>query len=239
MRRFIALFALVGVCGVASQSPAAVVLSSTWTYSAVDDGSSTDSANVFTSPLAVASASLPGYSSTTSGTYYTIADSAAISGNFIQSRQGVLASRVEGALIVDFVTDTAAPYSASGAFSGTGGETQLESYLWDNTTNSYLYDAVQVSIGAPGAFILGGANGNALNYFTGSLTGTLTPGHSYLWVGTGLSDARFGADLGAEASGTVSLTIGTIPEASSAMVWSLLGITVGGACWSKRAAWPG
>ena len=60
---------------------------------------------------------------------------------------------------------------------------------------------------------------------------TLLAGHSCRWLGTTETQAYPSPDVGAEASGNVSLSIGTaaVPEFSSVIVWSLVVMTLGGA----------
>ncbi len=92
-------------------------------------------------------------------------------------------------------------------------------------------------------FTLGEENGDDVpfgNYLTGSLMGNLTIGHTYVWTSDALI-ASLGSSLGASASGDVSLKIvdivdngGAVPEATSFLIWGLLGLTVTGCGWNRR-----
>jgi hypothetical protein len=239
MRRFVAVLSLQLVCGLASQSPGAVVISYSQTDAGVSDGVSFPLQESLDTGGAVVSASLPGYSSTTTSSFSTAGNSAVLSESFDQPhREGNTNGYDQSYFDVYFSSDVDVPYGASGSYSNSGGFTNLTSYLVDRTTFTYLFFNYQYSQGGPAAFSLGGTAGNLDNFFLGSLTGTLLAGDVYEWWGGGVSQAYPVADLGAAASGGVSLTIETlsaVPEASSLIVWSLLALTIGGARWWQRA----
>jgi hypothetical protein len=239
VRRLTTFMLLLGGCVLTSPASAAISISSGETYSEVSDQQGGyNYADLFNSSGAIATASLPGYISQTTTAYSTVGNSAIFSGAFNQSRQGNFGGYSYGALLVYFSPDTNLPYAAGGSYSNTNGFTYLYSYLYDYTTNTYPFVSDQESQFGPDSFTLGGAGGDYINTFTGSLTGTLTAGDSYLWIVNAYTQAVPTADLGAAASGSLSLTIGTIaavPEFSSVIVWSLLALTIGGAGWWQRA----
>jgi hypothetical protein len=210
---------------------AAVVIGFDETFAQVSNGATTVSDDQLNTQGTVAAKTLPGYSSTTTSLY----NSAGLSGIFAQSRVGNFLGFAYGFARVDFSTSVNVPYTATGGFSNSAGFTVLQNYLFDFSTSTYLYYSEQDSVGAPAAFTLGGTAGNYYNSFSGSLTGTLLVGHSYQWYGVGYTYASPVADGGAAASGGVSLTLGSVPEQSSLIVWSLLALTIGGACWWKRS----
>jgi hypothetical protein len=239
MQRVFFLFALLSVCGLASQASAAVVISFDNTTAEVTNGTTYSTQSFDNTGGTVASASLPGYSSTTTSNFSTVGNSGAFSASFVQARGGdVVFGYSNGYAYVEFTPSANVSYTASGTYSNSGGFTYLVSYLFDFTTNAYTYYNYQESVGGPATFILGGTAGNYGNYLQGSLTGTLLAGHTYQWLGQGATEAYPTADLGAEGSGGVSLTIGTaaVPEVSSALVWSLLALTIGGTCWCQKSA---
>jgi hypothetical protein len=238
MRRLIALLSLLGVCGLASQASAVVLISVDETYAQVSNGSSEDTANLVNTGGTVAIATLPGYLSTTTSNFSTAGDSAVFSGGFVHARQGDQFGSAYGFVAALFTTDTDVTYSARGTYSSSDGDSGLVSYLYDNTTSISLYSSYQESFYGPAAFNLGGTAGNYGNAFSGSLTGTLLAGHSYTWLGAASTGGYPVSDLGAAAGGNVSLTIGeaAVPEASSVIVWSLLAVTIGGACWWRQSS---
>lgn len=233
MRRLIALFAFAGVCDLASPAPAVVLIGIDQTYAQVSNGSSSNTADPVNTGGTVAIATLPGYSSSTVSNFSTAGDSAIFSADFIHSRQGDQFGIAYGFGAALFTTDVDVAYSASGAYSSSNGDSGLVSYLYDNTTSAYVFSSYQESFYGPAVFILGGTAGNYGNSFTGSLTGNLLAGHTYIWLGAASTGGYPASDLGAEASGNVSLTIGTVPEASSAIAWCLVALTAGG-WWQKR-----
>ena len=235
MRRFVALLSLLSVCGLASPTTAAVVIDYDDTFAQVSNGSTlSNTSDQFNTGGTTASVGIPGYSSTTTSNFSTPGNSATFSGMFVQSRGGDLNGFSYGSLYVAFSTDVDVPYTASGSYLNSSGYTRLFSRLYDFTADSYPYSSFQDSIGVPAEFNLGGASGNNSNLFQGSLTGTLLAGHNYIWSGETYTQAYLNSDLGAEAGGNVSLTIGVVPEASSMIVWSLLALTIAGASWWKR-----
>jgi hypothetical protein len=226
MRQFIVFLSIFGVCGLSTEASAVVLISQAGTMAQVN-GPSYDDDLLLTTPVAVANAFIPGYSSTTTGNYSTAGNSASFSGTYFQSRSGDLNGLSLSQTYVNFSTDVNVPYTASGSYGNIGGFTQLFSYLTDTTASTYLYYGYQQSVGGPAAFNLGGAGGNYDNSFLGSLTGTLLAGHTYQWYVNAYTQAYPDADLGAAAGGSVSLTIGTaVPEVSSIIVWSLLAVTL-------------
>ena len=231
---------LLSGCVLASPASAAISISGGETYSEVNDQQGgSNYADIFNPSGTIATAGVPGYLSQTTTNFSTAGNSASFSGAFVQSRQGYFGSYSYGAFLVYFSPSTNLPYAASGSYSNTNGYTYLYSYLYDYTTNTYPFISDQESQGGGAAsFTLGGAGGNYANNFAGSLTGTLTAGDSYLWVVNAYTQAVPTADLGAAASGSLSLRIGTtaaVPEFSSVIVWSLLALTIGGAGWWQRA----
>jgi hypothetical protein len=241
MRRFVALLSLPLVCGLASQSSGAVVIGYAQTDAGVSDGVSFPLQESLDTGGAVVSASLPGYSSTTTSSFSIAGNSAVLSESFDQPhREGNANGYDQSYFDVYFSSDVDVPYSASGSYSNTSGFTNLTSYLVDHTVFTYSFFNYQYSIGGPAAFSLGGTAGNLDNFFLGSLTGTLLAGHVYEWWGGGVTQAYPVADLGAAASGGLSLSIGeaAVPEFSSVFVWSLLALTIGGAGWWQRRSLP-
>jgi hypothetical protein len=232
---------LLSGCVLASPASAAIAIIGGETYADVGSGSpdfNSNSSDLLNPSGTIATASVPGYFSQTTTNFSTVGNSASFSGAFDQSRQGNFIGYSYGALLVYFSPGTNLPYAASGSYSNTNSFTYLYSYLYDYTTNTYPFISDQESQGGPASFTLGGTGGNYSNTFTGSLTGTLTAGDSYLWIVNAYTQASPTADLGAAASGSLSLTIGTVaavPEFSSVLVWSLLALTIGGASWWQRA----
>jgi hypothetical protein len=106
--------------------------------------------------------------------------------------------------------------------------------LIDVDTLTYVFRSEQSNIGGVTLLTLGGTAGNDYNILSGSLTGTLLAGHTYIWNGFAQTQAYPTEDGGATGSGDVSLTIGAVPEVSSAIVWSLLGLTIGGTIWLQK-----
>lgn len=234
MRRFVISLSLLVVCGLAMRSSGAVVISYAQTDAGVSDGVSFPLQESLDTGGAVVSASLPGYSSTTTSSFSTTGNSAVLSESFAQPhREGNANGYDQSYFDVYFSSDVDVPYSASGSYSNSSGFTNLTSYLVDRTTFTYLFYNYQYSVGGPAAFSLGGTAGNFDNYFFGSLTGTLLAGHVYEWWGAGVTQAYPGADLGAEAGGGVSLAIGAaaVPEATSVFVWSVLVLLIGAVSW--------
>src|SRR6476620_1741327 len=238
MRNYLIALLIVGVCGVASDAPAAITISSNETYAAVDDfGGNSNVVNIPNTGGTVATATVPGFLSQTTSNYSTFGNGASFSGTFDQQRGGGnVFAYAFGYLHVFFSTNLTVPYSAAGLYSNSNGYTETGGYLLDLTTSSYLYyNDQQNSSNAFAAFTLGGLGGNVSNSFTGSLTGALLAGHSFEWFYSGYTQARPTADLGAVASGSGSLSIANVPEASSLIVWSIFALTMGGVCWWKRS----
>jgi len=238
MRRFMVLLLLAGVSGWASNARAAISITGPQTFAYVTDGSSTNQDYVLTVG-GTATATLPGYSSTTTSAFSTVGDSAVFSSVFDQSREGLYGSSSGGIASTNFSSDVDVPYVASGTFLSSNGYPALGGYLYDSTTSAYLYNSVQRS-SSGAAFTLGGTDGNYYNYFSGSLTGTLLAGHNYIWAASASNIAFPGTDDGATTSGNVTLTIGTpqvpvVPEPSGIAIWSLMALGVAG---TRRFARP-
>jgi hypothetical protein len=238
MRSYLIALLIVSVCGIASESPAAISISLDRTYAAVDDGAGGSNAvNITNTGGTVATATLPGFFSQTTSNYSTFVNGASLSGTFDQQRRGdnVFAYSF-GYLQVFFSTDVNALYSAAGLYSNSAGFTEFGGYLLDVTTSTYLYYSDQLNSSTlPAAFTLGGLAGNSGNTFTGSLTGSLIAAHSFEWFHSGYTQALPTPDGGAIAGGSGSLAIANVPEASSLIVCSLLAMTFAGAGWWKRS----
>jgi hypothetical protein len=236
MGRSIVWFFCLGVTGWATEASAVVLISGDYTDAFVSDGTAPSDAAYFDTGGTTAVATLPaGYSSTTDSSYATSGDSASFSATFFHLRQGDFFGQAYSQINVNFTSSLAAAYSAAGSYSNSAGYTNLNSYLFDGTTSTYLYFSSQESLGAAAAFNLGGGDGNVSNSFSGSLTGLLLPGHSYQWSATISTSAFPDPDSGAAADGGISLAISTVPEMESAMVWACVWIAAGGALWRQKA----
>lgn len=234
MRRFITLILLLCVCGPAAKSSAAVVITFDDTQAWVVDGPSSDTDDQMNTGGTTAIATLPGYSSTTTSLF----NPGLMAGSFVQTRGGDYISYSAGEVTVQFTTDTNASYTASGIYSNSGGLTKLGGSLIDVDTLTYVFQSEQSNIGGLTFLTLGGTAGNDYNILSGSLTGTLLAGHTYIWNGFAYTQAYPTDDGGAAASGDVSLTIGAVPEFSSAIVWSMLALSIGGARWWHKRTLP-
>jgi hypothetical protein len=162
---------------------------------------------------AIAIATLPGSFSETTTSFSLIGDSASLASTFTQSRLGSQNAYSFSDTYLEFTTDVDVPYAASGTYANSNGLTFLSSLLNDITTSTKLYDSTQSNDSGPAAISLGGPS--ASRNFSGSLTGTLLTGHLYGWEVTAYTQT-FDSDSGAQAAGTLSLLIGTVPEPSSA-----------------------
>jgi hypothetical protein len=233
MRRIFAPLIAIGFCASASTMYAAVLITLDETYSEVKGSGNNNPVVLFYTGGTVATATLPGYSSVTTSSF----GQALFSSTFDHSRGGARYGYATSAVQVDFTLDANVSYAATGNYSSTGGYIDFFSYLYDTTSNSYLYYSQQDSSAAPASFVLGGTAGNYYNDFEGNLSGTLLAGHSYEWAGRAYTQADPNADGGATGSGGTSLTFGpaAVPEISSAIIWSLLALTIGGAGWWKRS----
>jgi hypothetical protein len=221
----------------ASSAFAAISIFNDYTDAYVSDGTNQNDSYYFNTGGTTAIATLPtGYASQTDSNYSTFGDSAAFTAVFNHLRQGDFFGQAYSQIEVDFTTAVAGAYTASGAYSNAGGFTIFSSFLYDSTANAYVYNNYQESIGAPASFVLGGTGGNSSNTWSGSLTGTLPAGHSFQWSTIVATVAYPTADSGALAGGGVTLTIqAAVPEFSSAIVWSLLAVTMCGTIWWQRS----
>jgi len=135
-----------------------------------------------------------------------------------------------------FTANANTTYDLAGWFNVTAGgsfyhgDASFRSVLKNVTTGVSLSESSQRSIsGIPGAnFVLGGSQGS-FNFLTGSLTGNLVSGDQYEWAWYANLTSR--GDDGASALGNLTLTIdaATVPEPTTFVVWSLLGLTITGA----------
>jgi len=114
------------------------------------------------------------------------------------------------------------------------GHTLLASYLYDGTVNAYAYNSVQKVSGDSG--LLAWAAVMAIRTTRSRKSRrSLVAGHSYSWSTTAFTQAYPDPDTETPANGGVSLAIAPVPEFSSVFVWSLLGVTIGGAGWWRRS----
>ena len=234
MKRAIQLLCVLGILELASSTFGAISIFNGYTDAFVYDGSTYVDSPSFNTSGANQNATLGGYSSTTSTVYSTSGDTASFTAAVAHVRQGDFSGEAYSQIQVDFVPANGGTYTAAGVYLNSSGYTLLSSYLFDSNTSSYLYNSSQESLGGPASFTLGGTSGNYNNNFTGSLTGSLVPGDSYTWAATIFTVGFPDADAGASPEGSVSLSIAPVPENSSAVVWSLLGLVVGATTWWMR-----
>jgi hypothetical protein len=246
MNRVIAVLCCVGFLSIASNALGVITLTPNGMSTQADvfyPFQQHDQTIVSTNPgVAVASSPGSSYLSTTTGSFVSIGDSATFTTTFDQKRLGTRFDQASGVFSANFTTTVPVYYFISGYYENSGGQTNLSAHLWHGLVVSDML-SVQESFGGPELFTVGGYGGNFYNQFSGSLSGILLPGETYTWIASTYSRAEPTDDLGAVASGTVTLTIGpavgAVPEASSVIVWSLLSLSIGGIGWwqkRKRAA---
>jgi hypothetical protein len=133
---------------------------------------------------------------------------------------------------VTFVLDANVGYSLDGAYTALdaiGQYVHFFAYLYDNTSDAYVFNSDQSSLSTPNeSFTLGLSGGDYNNDLIGSLPGTLVAGHGY--------DFTVHADIGdydshnvaAAASGFVNLIF--VPEPTTALLLAsgLLGLAARG-----------
>lgn len=222
----------------ASSASAAVTVTYAQTNAGVERSSDHDSQSYHSLSGDTATATLlPGYSSVTTSDFSSAGDSASFSVAFSQAR-GALYGYAEGDAFVEFSISADVAYSLAGQYANTAGWTSLSSSLYDMTAGNLFFFNVQQS-NVSDSFTLGKTEGSHYNWLEGSLTGTLLAGHSYRWIVSAVSEEFLAAESGATASGGATLLIGepetaAVPEASSLVVWSLLGLATGGGAWWRR-----
>jgi hypothetical protein len=226
------------IAGLAAEASAAISIVNSGSIAAVSDGTNPpDGENVATGK--VTATLFDGYSSITT-LYTTSGDSANFSGSFDILRGGALNSMGLGQIDVRFVATVNETYQLSGSFTNSAGAEGLSSFLEVVDTGQFAFLNTQFSSSAA-KFNLGETAGSS-NVFQGSLTGTLLAGVTYQWQAK-VSSEPSPTDSGATASGSVSLDIApaasplsstTTPEPSSLIVWTLIGLSIGGAGWWRR-----
>jgi hypothetical protein len=170
---------------------------------------------VFSTLGTTATATEPGFSSTTTSVLSATGDTASFLAIFDQTRPAGLSTDLAvGVVQAAFTTSIDVTYVASGSYTTSGaGVSRLQSALYDYTTASYVFTSIQSNHGVPTAFTLGGMDGNFQNFLTGSMTGTLPAGHHFSWLAQTDTQATEN-DGGATGSGSISLVLGgsTVPE---------------------------
>lgn len=232
MRRITGLLVVFGLCSFVSRSPAAIVISADDTYAQVNLGLTTNTdqqLNSGTGANAHALFSLAHESFTKSTFTPTL-----LHGSYVQTRPGQQGAVTLGYYSATFSVSTNSTYSALGSYSSSDGLTHFHVHLYDNTTSSYLFVNEQVSDGGPAGFLVNNTAGNVSNILTGNASGTLLTGHSYQWYALAYSQAFSAPDVGTLSLGSAALLVTELPEQSSLIVWSVLAVAIGGACWWKR-----
>jgi hypothetical protein len=222
MRRLTVLLLLVVVCGTVHASFGAIVVSSDNTYAQVQIGLSTSfnqQPNSGTGADAHALFSLAHESFTRTTFTPTF-----LHGSFLQRRPGALTSLALGYYTATFTVSANSTYQVLGNYQDSAGWTHFHLHLDDITTSSSLFVNEQVSDGGA-SFFAGNTAGNISNILTGSMSGFLQVGHTYEWYVLAYSQAASQVDPGAGPMGSAALLVAELPEATSAIVWSLVTIS--------------
>ena len=240
--RQIALLTMLMIAGLAAEASAAISIVNTGSLAEVSDGANFNGQNVATgTATATLSDGYPSitYSSITT-LYTTSGDSANFSGSFNILLGGAINSMAFGQINVRFVPTVNETYQLGGSFTNSAGAEGLSSFLQVVSSGQFVFLNTQFSSSAA-TFSLGNTAGSS-NFLQGNLTGTLLAGVTYQWQAKVKSDPS-PTDDGAIASGSVSLDITptaspltstTTPEPSSLIVWTLIGLSIGGAGWWRR-----
>jgi hypothetical protein len=145
-----------------------------------------------------------------------------------------------------FTTDVDTPYELSGIYGMDGnGPIRQIAMLVDLDTSEVLFNNDQWSASTTDeAFILGESGGDISNVLSGSLTGQLLAGHTYDWFFSAYVGG-FGGQSGTieDATGHFKLVLGevadptdpgVVPEATSFLIWGLIGLTFAAGGWKHR-----
>jgi hypothetical protein len=131
-----------------------------------------------------------------------------------------------------FSVDNDVDFTALGSYSVVdpdGRRAHVYAYLYDQTSDSYLFQSLQQSDATPNeSFTLGGTGGDFNNLQLGSLTGTLIAGHDYNLYYNAYIQALPSTTSGATASGSFSLVF-PAPEPGTGLLlgMGLLALTAG------------
>lgn len=159
---------------------------------------------------ALTTAALTGFSSTQNSVY----GQSGFSHTLSQTRQGKQSDGSDAGGIVYFEAQSNYAYSIDGRFTNSAGLGGFRVFLYDQTTNQFLYDSNLFNDG-PATFHLSGAG----------LNGSLIAGHDYSWYMYAYTQADTSADSGAKASGSASIQFfSAVPEPSSLLIWGTLGL---------------
>jgi hypothetical protein len=192
---------------------------------------------LFTTFGTTATATGPGFSSTTTSALSASGDTASFGATFDQSRPaGLGADLAQGVVQAFFSTTIDVSYQATGTYDASGaGVSRLASTLYDYTVGDYVFISLQANQDTTTSFTLGGTAGNFQNQLVGSMTGTLPGGHNFAWLAQTDTQAT-SDDGGATGSGSISLILGggVVPE-PSALVLAALAVSAITATVRRRA----
>lgn len=135
----------------------------------------------------------------------------------------------------DTTYDLSGFYNVTDVGASDSGAVYYSASLEDDTNDVFLYSGVYESRSTHDEqFALGGAQGDIGHGETGSLTGDLVSGNTYVLRFDSYISAIPDADSGASATGNVTLKIGSaVPEPAALAVWSLLGVIVACSGWFR------
>ena len=142
---------------------------------------------------------------------------------FDQSRPGLGNSHALSEGTIYFSVSGNDRYLLSGEYSAVDPDPRAFNFrvsLRDLTTGEVLVESTQGSNSTPNeSFVIGGIGGDAVNTFSGSLTGPLLAGHQYQFWYEAQTYAHL-TDDGATASGVIRFVV---PEPSSTLLFGLAG----------------
>lgn len=177
-------------------------------------------------------------------------DQVTLSYDFSHQRAGLDHSYADSWGTMLFSVETDVSYQLSGFYATdslyeTPNRTYLYGELWDLTAGMSIMTSVQESLRTSDeSFTLGGLAGDDSSYFTGSLTGALVAGHSYIIYYSAYTHLRGpDSDGGVTGDGNFTLKLGggapttaQVPDRGASMALLGLGLVALGALRRKLAA---
>ncbi len=222
-----ALIAVSYVVGLSSPAVASITVNSASTYAEVFDSSASttifDEKFDIDGAIAVADLTSQGFLSTTTSTFGPLM----LQAEFAQERAGDFDDSAYGDVFVVFTVDQTLSYLLGGQFMNLDNGTGFGASLYDVTGGGsiLLFDNFQFDVQPGGKTLtLGNDAGNSGGLLAGSLTGSLTAGRVYEWRTYAETSAAFEFDPGTTASGYSFLQLGGVPEPTSLMIWSGIGL---------------
>lgn len=225
--RFLLLTAAAAAfCATSSVLPAVTIVDARW-YANAWDGVGSAGEELFTSLGIPASGTIAGTDGNNTSRFTVsqqgTGDQATFSYGMEHAREaGVPDALAQGGGQMKFTVGANTTYALSGSYAashtGGTGEVYFAGYLYDLTAGAFLFNSVQTSQGIGNeSFTLGGSGGDVFSHVSGTLTGGLLSGHTYmLSFGTRIQDLPT-TNAAATATGNLTLKIGggapaSVPE---------------------------